>query len=159
MNNFIETKEFIDHLNSWLFKSNTKDASWIYANRNKIPVHFRRNSNYLYKGLIGNSELFTFKTGFVRLNGTISFSEDENIAKQFATNSKFNFRDKSGVKIIIKKKFSNVVFDVYKYFLFNGDDRLLEMGFDDMNIDSMKKEKEILVNDVKVYSKDFYIIK
>uniref|UniRef100_A0A6C0JYU2 Uncharacterized protein n=1 Tax=viral metagenome TaxID=1070528 RepID=A0A6C0JYU2_9ZZZZ len=33
------------------------------------------------------------------------------------------------------------------------------MGFDEMNIDSMKKEKEILVYDVKIKSTDFTIIK
>ena len=158
MNNFIESEEFVKHLNNWLFKSEQKDSNWIFSNRSKIPNFFRKNSNYLYKGLFGVSELFNFKTGFVRLNGILSFSEDENVAKKFLTDSSYKFRNGTGVKILVKKRFSTIVFDINKYYLFYGDDRLFKMGFDEMNIDSMKKEKEIIVKDAKIYSKDFTIL-
>lgn len=156
---FIESKDFIEHLNSWLFKSTSKDSNWIYSNRNKIPKYFRINKNYLYKGLIGVPELFQFKTGFVRLDGVVSFSEDEHVAKSFVNDSKFKFRNSNGIKIIVKKRFTNIVFDIYKYYLYYGENKLTAMGFDDLNIDSMMKEKEILLKDVKVYAKDFYILK
>lgn len=159
MSNFIESKEFIGHLDSWLFKSNVKDSGWIYNNRNKIPSHFKVNNNFLYKGVFGIPELFDFRSGFVSLHGTISFSEDEDVARKFISDDAFKFRNSDGLRIIIKKKFTSIVFDVYKYYLFYGEKKLLEMGFDEMNIDSMQKEKEVLVHNVKIYSKDFKIIR
>lgn len=161
MSDFIESKEFVEHLDAWLFKSNPKDSNWIYLHRNKIPEYFRKNPKYLYKGLFGVPELFNFKTGFVKLHGAVSFSESQSVAIQFLNDSSFKFNDRTDnkIKILIRKKFPSVVFDIYKYFLFYGEDKLLKMGFDEMNIDSMKKEKEILVYDVKIKSTDFTIIK
>lgn len=150
MNNWIiGTPEFKDQLNLWLLKSDQQSANFLYNNRSRIPPMFQSYNQKLYRGLTVTEDFLTEidKTG-TRISDHSSWSKDLSVAKKFATDKKFMMTtSQNPIPIIMERVFrpNELIFDLDAFILFMGIKQLTLLGYDEINLDSAIKEKEVLV--------------
>lgn len=147
--NIIGTEKFKENLEDWLFKSDQKNAEYLYSNRNGIPQIFRNYTKRLYRGLKVNEEfLEKLKTKAYILEKHTSWTKDEKMARRFIDDPAYSFRGRGDIKIIISKIFPtrDQIFDIDAFVLFMGKEQLEMLGYDETNLDSAFKEKEVLVS-------------
>ena len=146
---YINTKEFAEALDGWLFKNEQSYAGKINSNKAKIPVQMRTCKDYLYRGMTVDSDfLEKAKTGLKFTNFT-SWSLSPKIAESFVKDPKYKVGSgsKGGIQILITKKIppTQIVLHVYNMCLFN-DYILTGNGLDETSLDSAMKEQEVLCN-------------
>lgn len=149
MSNIIGTEEFTKRLDSWLLRSDQKDAEFLYKNKDKIPAMFQSYTRPLYRGMILDLS-FTEplnKNGFVALKGHTSWTKDRQIALRFMKDPSMKVQDKNGVQAIITKTIprASQLLDIDSFVLFMGVPQLEILGYDEINLDSAMKEKEVLI--------------
>lgn len=148
----IGTDIFKRNLDDWLFKNDQANANFLFINRNKIPQVFRSYRQKLYRGMYMDDDMLEKlnDSGFLTLNKHTSWSKDENIATKFITDDKFSL-GRSNIdkkKVIINKIIptSSQILDIDSFVLFMGAQQMIMLGYDEMNIDSAIKEKEVLIS-------------
>lgn len=152
MANIIGTEAFKKNLDDWLFKNDQSNASFLFTNRNNIPSVFRSYRQKLYRGMyLDNSVLEQLeKTGFMTLDKHTSWSKDETIATKFITDEGFSL-GRTNIpkkKVVIGKIIptSGQILDIDSFVLFMGVQQMMMLGYDETNLDSASKEKEVLVS-------------
>lgn len=149
-NNFIETSEFIKHLDNWLLKSEQRDAQYLNLNSNKIPSIFKKRFSLYRSVSLKIEDVNTLlKNKKLKIEKVTSWSKDKNIALRFTQDKNMklrNFNEKR-IDLLYNKMFSSndIIIDIDSFVNFYGETKLLEMGIDDLNIDSAMKEKEVLI--------------
>lgn len=160
----IGTDGFRKNLDDWLFKNEQSNANFLFINRNKIPSVFRSYRQKLYRGMyIDDDELERLeKSGSMMINKHTSWSKDERIATNFVTSESFSLgrSNLEKKKILIGKIVppTSQIIDIDAFVLFMGVQQMIMMGYDETNLDSASKEKEVLIskgiqiskNDIKV---------
>lgn len=149
MANIIGTERFKEHLEGWLFKNNQKNADFLLSNRSDIPQMFRNYSRKLYRGMKVDEEfLEKLKNGKHTFDKHTSWSKDEKVARKFVDDPAYSLGGKGNHKIIFTKTFQprEQIFDIDAFVLFMGKDQLEILGYDETNLDSAIKEKEVLIS-------------
>jgi hypothetical protein len=148
-NNIIGTDKFRDNLNSWLFKSDQASSDYLYRNKSSIPSIFKTYGSKLYRGmLVDQNFIDKINTTGIIFNTHTSWSKDISVAKKFIKDPKFSIASKKdGIAILLEKTFttSQQILDIDAFISFMGVDRLEIMGYDETNLDSASKEKEVLI--------------
>lgn len=155
---FHESKDFVRNLDKFLFDANPTSSAYLNSNRSKVPVMFRNYSSTLYRGMfLSKKEFEDLTNGKFSLGRVTSWTKDKKIAEKFLNDPKFVFQNRNSDKVIFQKKFSqtHIILDIDAYVSFYGEKKLMELGFDEMNIDSAIKEKEVLIAPVKIGMKEF----
>jgi hypothetical protein len=88
--------------------------------------------------------------GGVTFKKHTSWSKDRNIAKKFIYDdsvSMYNNKTAGRIPVLFEKTFTakNIILDIDAFVSFMGITQLELMGFDETNLDSASKEKEILI--------------
>lgn len=148
----IGTDSFRKNLDDWLFKNNQENANFLYTNRNKIPPVFRSYRQKLYRGMFLDDDTIDRieKTGFMNLTKHTSWSKDEKIATKFVEDEGFSL-GRTNIpkkKVVIGKIIpqANQIIDIDSFVLFMGIKQMIMLGYDETNLDSASKEKEVLVS-------------
>ena len=162
----IGTESFRKNLDDWLFKDDQLNANFLFVNRNKIPSVFRSYKQKLYRGMyIDDQELEKMeKTGSMILDRHTSWSKNETIATKFVSDESFSL----GRTTIQKKKIligkviqtSGQILDIDAFVSFMGIKQMMMLGYDETNLDSASKEKEVLISKgVRILKTDIKILK
>ncbi len=149
MANIIGTERFKDNLEGWLFKNDQKNADFLASNKNDIPQMFRSYPRKLYRGMKVTEEfLEKLKNGRYIFDKHTSWSKEEKVAKKFVDDPAYSLGGKGEHKIILIKTFQSrdQIFDIDSFVLFMGKDQLEVLGYDDTNLDSAIKEKEVIIS-------------
>lgn len=156
----IGTPEFMKHLDSWLFKSDQPSAEFLHRNKSRVPPMFHSYSQKLYRGMVVDLEVLDLiNTKGLTFKNHSSWSKDIRIAKKFATDPQYMMGSskKDGSVIILEKTIpaSSQILDIDAFVMFMGAPQLMMMGYDETNLDSAMKEKEVLISKgIKVTKKD-----
>ena len=144
---YINTKEFAEDLDGWLFKNQQSYAAKINSNKTKIPTQMRTCTTPLYRGMTVDSDFLEKAKSGIKFTNFTSWSLSPKIAESFVKDPKYKVGTKIGVKILITKKIppSQIVLHVYNVCLFN-DYVLTGNGLDESSLDSAMKEQEVLIN-------------
>lgn len=145
---FHESSEFIKNLDSYLFNPNALASSYLKTNKNRIPLVFRSCNKTLYRGMfLSDEDRKLLDNGKFRFDRVTSWTKESSIAEAFLKDVKFKIQNKKSTPVVLKKNFqvNDIIIDIDAYVQFYGEKKLLEMGFDDLNIDSAMKEKEVLI--------------
>jgi hypothetical protein len=162
----IGTEGFRKNLDDWLFKNDQTNANFLFINRNKIPTVFRSYRQKLYRGMyIDDDKLDQMeKSGSMILDKHTSWSKDEKIATKFVADESFSL-GKTNIekkKILIGKVIpsGNQIIDIDAFVLFMGIQQMMMLGYDETNLDSASKEKEVLVSKgIRISKTDIKILK
>lgn len=162
MTYIIGTDQFRSALDSWLLKSDQRSAQYLEQNKSGIPDYFRRYNQTLFRGMVVDEKFLDSLTkGTARLDGISSWSKDQKIAEAFLEEGKFKFTKNQGTKVLLKKKFlpQNQILDIESFVLYMGVQQLIFLGYDEVNLDSAIKEKEVLITKgVRIGKTEFSII-
>ena len=157
MKMFYENPAFIKKLDAWLDVSDQKDAASLDLMKGQFPVMFRTYSKPLYRGMVIKEDP---KKGFT-ISGYTSWSKDKNIAIKFLNDPKYKFGTRTGTKVLLTKKFTtnDIILDIHALAWFLGENKLIELGIDDLAADSALKEQEVLITkNIKISPKEIEII-
>jgi hypothetical protein len=160
----IGTEKFRDYLEDWLFKNDQRAADFLYLNKASIPSQFRNYTRKLYRGMtVGNEFIENVSRGRYTFDKHTSWTKDINLAKKFANDPAFMINTVGDQKyqIVMSKVVSqkDMIIDIDGFVAFMGVKQLEVLGYDEMNIDSALKEKEVLVaKGVVVTRADYNII-
>lgn len=163
----IGTDAFREHLNNWLFTSKQPDAEFLFRNKPKIPPMFRDYKKKLYRGMkVDSAFLATLESNKPIIFSThTSWSKSDIVAKKFASDPKYMMGTsprESTVTVLLTKLIPSTsqILDIDTFVVFMGEKQLEMMGYDEMNIDSALKEKEVLISKgIRITKKDVSIIK
>jgi hypothetical protein len=162
----IGTENFRKNLDDWLFKNDQSNANFLFINRNKIPAPFRSYRQKLFRGMyIDDVALEKIeKSGSMLLDKHTSWSKDEKIATKFVTDESFSLgrTNIEKKKILIGKVIaqSSQIIDIDSFVLFMGIQQMMMLGYDETNLDSASKEKEVLVSKgTRISKSDIKILK
>ena len=158
---FHESSEFIKNLDSYLFNPNASASSYLKTNKSRIPLVFRSCNKTLYRGVfLSDEERKLLDVGKFRFDRVTSWTKDLSIAESFLRDAKYKIQNKKNVHVVLKKNFqvNDIIIDIDAYVQFYGEKKLLEMGFDDLNIDSAMKEKEVLVMPIVIKRAEYKTI-
>ena len=159
----IGTDDFREKLDSWLLRSDQPSGDFLFRNKSKIPPVFQSYKSKLYRGMIVD-QAFIDKVNTAGLTFTThtSWSKDMNIAKKFATDPKFSIASKKdGIVVLLEKTITSThqILDIDGFVSFMGLSQLSMMGYDEVNLDSAAKEKEILIaKGVKITKRDLKLL-
>lgn len=145
----IGTEAFTKRLDAWLFTSKQEDADFLHKNKNKIPDMFRSYTRPLYRGMFVNEDFINkIQKVPVVLDNHTSWSKDKAIALKFIRDSKFQIQNRGTFPILITLNISrqSQIIDIDSFVLFMGTQQLELLGYDETNLDSAKKEKEVLAS-------------
>jgi len=161
----IGTETFKKNLDDWLFKNDQTNANFLHVNRNKIPTVFRSYTQKLYRGMYADNEFLDKieKSGSTTLTKHSSWTKDERIARKFIEDESFSVGrlNKDKTRIIISKIIpsSQQILDIDSFVLYMGVKQLMMLGYDETNLDSATKEKEILVSKgILITKNDFKVL-
>jgi len=161
----IGTETFKKNLDDWLFKNNQINANFLHVNRYKIPTVFRSYTQKLFRGMYADDDFLDKieKAGSTTLTKHTSWTKDERIARKFVEDESFSVRrlNKDKTKIILSKIIpsTNQILDIHSFVLYMGVNQLMMLGYDEINLDSATKEKEILVSKgIKITKNDFKVL-
>lgn len=135
-------------LDSWLLHADQKSAYVLEQSRNSTPQVFRSYGRPLYRGMIADGEfLDALEKGTAMFSTTTSWTKDRRIAERFVSDPSLKTTKNAGVKVILEKRIipTKQVLDVESFVLFMGAQQLVMLGYDETNIDSAFKEKEVIV--------------
>ena len=155
---FHESAEFIKQLDKYLFDASTTSANYLFSNKSRIPQILKSYNKPLYRGIfLNNDDYELLISNKFDLKKTTSWTKEEKIATRFLNDPKLKFQNQKNKKIILIKTIhpSNIIIDIDKFISFYGENKLMELGIDELNIDSGMAEKEVLVGPVKISSKEF----
>lgn len=145
----IGTEPFTKHLDAWLLKSKQEDANFLYTNRAKIPPVFRKYNKTLYRGMIMDQKTLDKieSGGSILLDKHTSWSKDVKVAMKFIKDSSYKIQGQEGIPVILTKVInpSEQIIDIDSFVLFMGESQLIMIGYDEINLDSAQKEKEVLI--------------
>jgi hypothetical protein len=104
------------------------------------------------------------KSGSMLLDKHTSWSKDEKIATKFVTDESFSLgrTNIEKKKILIGKVIaqSSQIIDIDSFVLFMGIQQMMMLGYDETNLDSASKEKEVLVSKgTRISKSDIKILK
>lgn len=155
---FIESKEFVKNLNKWLETADQKYSQFLHVNSSKIPYLFKKQST-LYRG--ANVDIDFLNKNVGNFSKPTSWSKNKNSSLKFLDEkSYFSGKPKNTSKILITKKITSndIIIDIDAYVNFYGEDRLIYFGFDELAIDSAKKEAEVIVKPIDIHRNDYIFI-
>ena len=149
-----EDPQFVKTLDAWLANNDQKAAQALSLYKSRVPPMFSRYSGSLYRGMIVDQKFMTDAESGKLATPTAKFSswsKDKTIATKFAKDSKYKTSSKSGIPILVtlKNPLNSVVMDINGICLFAGYD-MLQLGLDDLSLDSAIKEQEVLLSGVKI---------
>ena len=159
----IGTEEFKDKLDSWLLKSDQPSADFLFRNRSRIPPVFQSYKSKLYRGMVVDQAFIDkVNTSGLIFTTHASWSKDMSLAKKFATDPKYSIASKKdGILILLEKTFTSnqQILDIDAFVSFMGLSQLAMMGYDEINLDSAAKEKEVLVGKgIKITKRDLKLL-
>ena len=147
--NIIGTERFKENLEAWVLKSDERNAEYLNSLKTYIPQIFRNYTKKLYRGMkVDESFLDKIRSDRYMFDKHTSWSKDENIAKKFVADPAYSLNSKGSHKILVTKTFQSrdIIFDIDAFVLFMGKKQLEMFGYDEINLDSMTKEKEVLIS-------------
>lgn len=158
----IGTTDFRNKLDSWLFKSDQPSANFLYINKARIPPLFQSYKYKLYRGmLVDQTFIDKVNNGGVTFTTHTSWSKDPNIAIKFAKDPKYSIASKNGILVLLEKKITSnrQILDIDAFVSFMGANQLTMSGYDETNIDSALKEKEVLISKgIKITKNDLKLL-
>lgn len=88
------------------------------------------------------------KAGKVVLDKHTSWSKDERMARKFIDDPSYSIGNKGRHKIMLAKVIPSrdQIFDIDAFVLFMGVKQLEVLGYDETNLDSASKEKEVIIS-------------
>lgn len=155
---FHESTEFVRNLDKFLFNASVVSSAYLNSNKTRIPTLFRSYSQTLYRGQFFNQkEYIQLTEGKFKFGRVTSWSKDRKVAEKFLNDPQYIYQSKGKEKIILLKEFqvSDIILDIDAYVSFYGEKRLVELGFDELNIDSALKEQEVLIAPIKINKDEF----
>jgi len=148
--NIIYNEQFIRNVDAWVFKNDQTKAAYLKKQKANIPQMFRMYNGTLYRGMIVDPAfMYEMSTkGSIKFNVFSSWTKDERLAKKFATSAQFRTTSKTGIPILLKFRppVNRIILDIESLIHFLGEDQLLILGMDEMSINSVVKEKEVLID-------------
>lgn len=158
----IGTPDFIKNLDKWLSDNKQQYADYIARNKAGIPRMFTQYSDILYRGMtVDDNFINQLVDKGIKFNAHTSWSKDEKVAYKFFNDPAYKVNNKSGIKILIKKKPTpaNIVLDIHNFCMFMGESQLNMLGLDDLSYDSAIKEQEVLVKKgINITKKDVKVV-
>ncbi len=155
---FHESTEFVRNLDKFLFNSSTVSSAYLNSNKTKIPALFKSYTKTLCRGqFLSEKEYIQLLDGKFKLERVTSWTKDRKIAEKFLKDPQYIYQSRGKEKIILLKEFqiTDIILDIDAYVSFYGEKRLVELGFDELNIDSALKEQEVLIAPVKIKKDEF----
>lgn len=155
---FHESKEFVRNLDKFLYEASIISSAYLSSNRTRVPLMFRNYTKTLYRGMfLSESEYVDIQAGKFKIGRVSSWTKDKSIAEKFIKDPRFIFQNRTKEKVILMKKFSpnDIILDIDAYVSFYGENKLMELGLDELNIDSAFKEQEVLVSPTKIGKNEF----
>lgn len=163
VNHILGSEKFRASLEDWLFKNDQRAADFLYQNRAGIPTQFKNYPRKLYRGMtVGNEFIDQAAKGRYVFDKHTSWTKDASIAKRFINDPAFAIgRGDQSYKILITKVLPprDLIFDIDGFVAFMGIKQLEVLGYDETNVDSALKEKEVLIaKGVTITRADYNII-
>lgn len=163
MKNIINTDDFRKKLGAWISVGDQSAPDFLYSNKQYIPQILRNYQGPLYRGMAVNEEaLSIIDSGMFAFKKHTSWSKDQNIAKKFIDDPAYSIYNKSTdkkIKIMIKTNpsLSYQIFDIDSFVNIMGIDQLILLGYDDIDMNSAFKEKEVIIRKGFALRKTSYI--
>ncbi len=155
---FHESTEFVRNLDKFLFNASTVSSAYLNSNKTKIPALFRSYTRTLYRGhFFTDKEFVQLSEGKFKFGRVTSWTKEKSIAEKFLKDPQFIYQSRGKEKVILLKSFqiTDIIIDIDSYVQFYGEKRLIELGFDELNIDSAIKEQEVLIAPIKIKKDEF----
>lgn len=145
----IGTEDFTKRLDSWLLRSKQEDAEFLHRNKMKIPEMFRKHMKPLYRGMFVTQDFISqLENKPVVFNQHSSWTKDKAIALKFIRDEKFKTENKGNIPLLLTMNITkqDQIIDIDSFVMFMGVQQLEMLGYDEINLDSASKEKEVLVS-------------
>ena len=155
---FYENKAFISNLAKWLDTSDQNAARAIESYKPQIPSMFKQHTGMLYRGMI----IPSLPNKDFKIDEYTSWSKNRNISLGFLKDPKLRISKKTGISVLITKQIlpSKIVLNIHSLAMFLGERQMINLGFDDLVVDSALHEDEVLISkDITIKPSDMKVIK